>query len=232
MSRRRVAILGAGGHAREMLAALRAGGRGGGDDCDVVGFLVDPGYAAAGSAVDSLPVLGDLGWLGTADAAGVELLCGIGSPAARWRMVGRARDHGARFASLVHPAAVCAEPWAIAEGVYLAAGCVVSVGVRLGAHAHLDSGCTVAHDVDVGEWASVAPGAHVAGGARLGSGCFVGLGANVLEGRAVGEWAIVGAGSTVTADVPANSTVVGAPARVVATREPGWQSLAGRQDPF
>lgn len=43
----------------------------------------------------------------------------------------------------------------------------------------------------------------------------IGLGATILANVVVGERAIVGAGSVVTRDVPANSIVVGNPARIL-----------------
>ena len=46
-------------------------------------------------------------------------------------------------------------------------------------------------------------------------GASIGSGATILSNITVGENAIVGAGSVVTKDVPANSIVVGNPARVV-----------------
>ncbi len=48
-------------------------------------------------------------------------------------------------------------------------------------------------------------------------GASIGSGATILGGVTVGENAIIGAGSVVTKDVPANATVAGNPARVLAT---------------
>jgi acetyltransferase-like isoleucine patch superfamily enzyme len=51
----------------------------------------------------------------------------------------------------------------------------------------------------------------------IGHGASIGSGATILGGVTVGENAIVGAGSVVTKDVPANATVAGNPARILAT---------------
>jgi len=48
---------------------------------------------------------------------------------------------------------------------------------------------------------------------------WLGAGVIVLSGVRVGRGAVVGAGAVVTKDVPANATVVGVPARVVAERQ-------------
>jgi len=52
---------------------------------------------------------------------------------------------------------------------------------------------------------------------RLCRGCTIGAGAALLPGVTVGAGAMVGAGAVVTKDVPPGATVVGNPARIVAT---------------
>jgi acetyltransferase-like isoleucine patch superfamily enzyme len=54
---------------------------------------------------------------------------------------------------------------------------------------------------------------------HVGSNVWIGYGAQILRGVRVGDNAIVGASSVVTADVPANAVVAGAPARVIRMRE-------------
>jgi serine O-acetyltransferase len=54
----------------------------------------------------------------------------------------------------------------------------------------------------------------------LGDGVFVGAGAKVIGGVIIGDGARIGANAVVVDDVPAQSTVVGIPARVVRRRSP------------
>jgi acetyltransferase EpsM len=52
-------------------------------------------------------------------------------------------------------------------------------------------------------------------------GAHVGAGATLRQGILVGDWATVGAGAVVVADVVAEVTVVGVPAKPMPTRPPG-----------
>ncbi len=52
----------------------------------------------------------------------------------------------------------------------------------------------------------------------IGRNVWIGGGALILPGVTIGDDAIVGAGAVVTRDVPSGATVVGNPARVLATR--------------
>lgn len=216
----RVAIIGAGGLAREVLDTFEACSAAG-PGVEVIGWLVEPAYGAPGTRVRGLPILGDLDWLATR-ADEVRLVCAVGDPALRRRLVERARAHGARFRTAVHPAALLSPHVALGDGVVIGAGSVLTSDIRLGDHALVNNGCTISHDAVLEDFATLSPGVHVSGGVVIGAGAAIGIGANLIPRVHVGAWSIVGAGCAVTTDVPANSTVVGVPGRVVKQRAPGW----------
>ena len=88
------------------------------------------------------------------------------------------------------------------------------VGVVIGGTAIIGDDCLIYQGVTLGM-----TGKH--GGKRhptVGSNVMLGAGSIVLGDISVGDGALVGAGSVVVHDVPANTTVVGNPARVVRTR--------------
>ena len=217
----KVAIVGAGGHAREVLDVLDACAAGGAA-LDVLGFLVDGRFGEVGQLVNGLPILGDLGWL--AAHRDVELLCGIGAPEVRQRETASALALGARFFTAVHPRVERARGVSIAEGCVIPAGCILGNNVKLGRHVHFNLGCTVGHDSVLGDFATLSPGVHLAGNVRIDEGSSIGTGANIIEKLRVGAWSVVGAGSTVIRGLPANCTAVGSPARVIKQRQPGWHS--------
>jgi serine O-acetyltransferase len=102
----------------------------------------------------------------------------------------------------IHPAA------RIGSGVFIDHG----MGVVIGETAEVGDGCTIYQGVTLG-------GTSASRGKRhptLGRNVTVGVGAAVLGAITVGNNAKIGGGSVVVKDVPANATVVGVPARVVA----------------
>jgi acetyltransferase-like isoleucine patch superfamily enzyme len=58
---------------------------------------------------------------------------------------------------------------------------------------------------------------------RVGPGAFIGVHCVILPGVTVGARAIVGAGSVVTEDVPDGATVVGVPAKPIASQSRGQE---------
>ena len=216
---RDLVVFGAGGHARElaMLAhdAIAAGGR-----WRLQGFLADD-PSAHGTSVGGLPVLGGRAWL-AARPAPVDVVVGVGAPAVRRRIVLGLAALPVRFPTLVHPTVVRSDRVAIGDGVVVAAGCVLTVDIALGAHVHVNRCVTIGHDCVVGDWATLAPAAVLSGAVTVGEGSDVGAGATVVQGRTIGAWSVVGAGAVVVHDLPADCTAVGVPARVIKQREPSW----------
>ena len=216
-----LAIVGAGGHAREVLGIVEAinaiAPR-----YDMLGWIVDSAYAATGTRVHDRPVLGDLAWLASR-ANAVRLICALGAPELRQRLAARAAALGARFTTVIHPQVVSSSRVACGDGVVIAAGSVLTTDIRCDAHVHVNAGCTIAHDCVLADFVTLSPGVHLAGGVVIDAGAMLGTGANVAPRVRIGAWSIIGAGCAVVDDVPPNTTVVGVPGRVVRQRPVGWQ---------
>jgi sugar O-acyltransferase (sialic acid O-acetyltransferase NeuD family) len=220
---RKVVILGAGGFASETIDIF--------DSVnarepvwDVLGFVIDPEYGAPGTIVNDKPVLGGFDWLRD-HRRGIEVICAVGAPELRYRMVRKARDAGISFCTVIHPSAVLTRWVTLGEGTIVTAGCILTNRIRVGNHVHLNLDCTVGHDVTLGDFVTVSPGVHISGNVDLQEGCIIGTGSNLIEKVKVGVWSVVGAGSTVISDIPPNTTAVGVPARVIKTRPDGWHNV-------
>jgi UDP-perosamine 4-acetyltransferase len=207
-------LLGGGGHARSVLAALRAQGR------TVRGHLAPH----AGDLGGDCPYLGDDDVLGALDPAAVQFVNGLGSvasPASRRELYERAVALGFRAAQVIHPRAFVDAGAHLGTGAQVLAGAIVNVGATVDENALINSGAIIEHDAVVGAHSHVSPGAVVAGGARIAEGAHVGLGARVIQGVTVGSGSVVGAGAVVIEDVPARSVVVGVPARALGSEKRG-----------
>ncbi len=101
----------------------------------------------------------------------------------------------------IHPGAQ------LGNGVFIDHG----MGVVIGETAQVGDGCTIYQGVTLG-------GTSLSHGKRhptLGKNVTVGVNAAVLGAVTIGDNSKIGGGSVVVKDVPANSTVVGVPARLV-----------------
>jgi UDP-perosamine 4-acetyltransferase len=155
-------LVGAGGHAKVVIEAARAGGR-----FRAVG-LIDPAPPAL--AVLGVPVLGGDEVLARLRAEGVAwAFAALGSNAARERVGDRLRAAGFRLATLVHPGAEVMPSARLGEGVVAMARAVVSAEARVDDLAIVNTGAVVEHDGRIGTAAHVAPLAALAGNVRVGA---------------------------------------------------------------
>lgn len=201
-------LLGGGGHARSVLAALARQG------ATVRGYLAP----APGSLSAELAHLGDDDALEQMDPSRVRVVSGLGSAGstdARRALYERVRSQGFDFASVIHPRAFVDPGARLGEGVQVLAGAVVNVGAVIADDVIVNSGAVVEHDAVIGAHSHVSPGAVIAGGVNVGEGVHLGLGARVIQGVRIGAESLVGAGAVVVRDVPARTVVVGVPARKV-----------------
>ncbi|CAN7587673.1 sugar O-acetyltransferase [Mesorhizobium sp. LjNodule214] len=108
----------------------------------------------------------------------------------------------------------------LGDGAFLNAGCTIldTAPVRIGERTLLGPNvqiyCAEHHKEAAGRQA----GLEIAKPVAIGDNAWIGGSAIILGGVSIGEGAIVGAGAVVTRDVPANTTVVGNPARSIKQR--------------
>jgi len=217
-----IVIIGAGGFGREVLDVV--------DACnlvektyDPVGFIVDPQFGQPGTLVNDKPILGGFDWLAK-HTQDLDVVCGVGPSHQRYQLIERAKALGCRFTNLIHPSAILTRWVSLGEGVVITAGCILTNHIQIGDHVHINLDCTLGHNVNLNDFVTLAPGVHVSGNVTMETGVYIGTGANIIEKLHIGEWSTVGAGSVVTKDIPANSTAVGIPAKVIKEKEAGWHS--------
>ena len=194
-----VALVGAGGHAKVVIATARALGI-------QVTAVFDDDEARWGQELCGVPVRGP------AAAVSGNAVIAIGNNRARKKL---AHSIEADWLILCHPSAAVEPSVRLGPGAVVFAGAVIQPDARVGAHAIINTGATVDHDCTIGDFAHVAPGASLCGGVALEEGVLVGVGASLCPSVHVGEWSVVGAGAVCVDDVAGAVTVAGVPARIV-----------------
>lgn len=103
----------------------------------------------------------------------------------------------------------------LGHGILINAGTVINANAKVGNNCIIHSNAVIEADVEVGNNVQIGAGALLNAGAKVEDDAFIGSGAILVGGVKVGKKARIGAGSVVIADVPANQTVFGNPAKKV-----------------
>lgn len=211
---KRIAIVGAGGFAREVAWLIRDLNRVG-PQFQFLGFLLsDLSYL---SETDSrAEVLGDFNWLGgnRVDA----LAMGIGTPHVKLKLAAELEQRFPRleWPSLVHPTVQFdRDSTKVERGVVLCAGSVGTVNLEFREFSMVNLLCTMGHESVIGRGAVLNPTVNISGGVTVGGGVLIGTGAQILHYLNIGDNATVGAGAVVTKNVEPGTTVVGIPAKPI-----------------
>lgn len=208
-----VAIIGAGGHGREVAEILQHQSRNG-DDITVIGF-VDDNPDLLGGKVSGLPILGNWGWFDGVDRTEVSVICAVGSPKVGKLLTDKALGLGLTFINAISPQAYVSTSAHLGKGLAIFPQVIVNTEVRIADYCILNVNSTVSHDTIVGQFSNINPAANLAGNVKIGEGCYIGMGAKVIQGISIGDWSIVGAGAVVIRDLPSQVTAVGVPATII-----------------
>jgi len=209
MAPRPLLLVGGGGLAREVLAAVRLLP----NEWKPIGAL-DDDPSRHGADLDGIPVLGGLDLVGELKhSAVVACVANARRPEGRLAVVRRLGLPDDRWATIVHPSAFVPEGSVLGPGTVLLAGAVITTPLQIGAHVVAMPHVLITHDDDIAEGVTFAGAASLGGFVSVGECAYLGQRCSIRERLSIGARAVVGMGAVVLQDVPAGEVWAGVPAR-------------------
>ncbi|MGM9774597.1 MAG: acetyltransferase [Candidatus Egerieousia sp.] len=209
----KIAVFGAGGFGREVMAMIeeltRTTGRleiaGFFDDGVTPGILVN-GYKTLGGmdAINSYPE--DLG-----------LVIAVGSPGVKKKIISKITNDKIFFPTVIAKSAIVSDPTHVTfgKGCIVCDGTIITTNSNIGDFVTLNLGCTVGHDTNISSYSSFMPSVNISGEVNIGESVYVGTGAKIINQLEIGMETTVGAGAVVAKSLPAGCTAVGVPAKPI-----------------
>jgi sugar O-acyltransferase (sialic acid O-acetyltransferase NeuD family) len=192
MEKKRLLIIGTGGHGRSVAEAVLLR-----DDYVLTGFLDDA--AEPGQRLWDWPVWGKTAQLSMCMDRVDAVFVAIGNNVLRESLHQRVRAQELALATVIHPAASVSPRAEVGQGSAVMAGAVVGSGARLGEGVIVNCGAVVDHDCTVEPFGHLGVNAGMAGGSVLGRRAWMPVGAALAYGVRVAEGRVLQAGEVVHA---------------------------------
>lgn len=216
----KIVIIGVGGFAKEVYNMLMSDLNWVEKSSRFIGFL-DDDEKLHGTEFQGYKVLGGIKWL--AENKDTKVVIAIGNPSLKRKVVNKLYEIGhEQFLDVIDNTAIIGPDVTLGKGSIVCAGTIITSNIVIGEFVTINLACTVGHDSIIEDYVTVAPGVNISGNCIIKEGVDFGTGATMIQGKTIGEWSIIGAGSVVVKDMPANTTCVGNPSKVIKERAEGW----------
>ncbi len=202
---KRIAVIGAGGHAKELTETLKATGIQPHSITYYVDseFLGDSNHQLIPHDINELLV----------DDGNTEVYLAVGSGALRESCFKRLGEE-ASYPTLIHPSAIIGHDCHFGKGTQVQQFSTVTANVQIGNFAQLNIQVGISHDCRIGDYFTASPRVNLSGNVTVGNHVFIGTAAIILPGLTICDHVIIGAGAVVTKDITEPGTYVGVPARL------------------
>jgi sugar O-acyltransferase (sialic acid O-acetyltransferase NeuD family) len=213
MDNSKVAIIGAGGFARECLAELSSNQYFDKKESEIY-FYVDEEFMTEEHKLD--PKIRPLSELMESKWS-TQVIVAIGDPKMRENIVNRLPSN-TRYMTYISNRAHILDGFTvkIGKGSFICAGTIITTNVTIGKFSHLNLNTTVGHDTVIGDYFTSAPAVNISGNCTIGKRVYMGTNSATREKISIADDIVVGMGACVVKSLDSNGTTwVGNPARLL-----------------
>lgn len=187
------ALIGAGGHAREVMMQM---------GCKLPCF-VDDQYANG----DTLP-------LSKFDPDKFIVMVTVGDSKDRYDIVSKL-PQSTKYFTFIHPTALIGEDVNIGEGSFIGAHSILTTNIKLGKHSLLNRANHIGHDTVIGSFLSMMPGAIISGNCTIYDCVYLGTNSSVKEKTSIHSFTTVGLNAGVIKNINEPGIYIGLPAKQI-----------------
>jgi sugar O-acyltransferase (sialic acid O-acetyltransferase NeuD family) len=185
------ALVGYGGHAREVMAQMGV----------KLTCFVDDEYVVEGT----LP-------LSKFNPKKYALMVAVADSRDRFNIIQKLPKE-TKYFTWVHPTALIMDDnLEIGEGSFVGAYSILTTNIKIGKHAILNRGNQIGHDCEIGDYFSAMPGAIVSGNVKIYNLVYLGNNSSIREKLSIHSLTTIGMNSAVVKQIEESGVYVGCPA--------------------
>lgn len=210
MNKQGIILIGGGGHCKSVIDVIEAENK-----FEIKGIL--DLKEKKGEKILGYEIVGTDDEIETFSKRGLAFHLTLGhikSAEGRYKLYTHLKKVNAKLPALCSPTAYVSKHARLGEGTVILHHAVVNADVHIGANCIINSRALIEHDTVIGDHCHVSTGAIVNGNCKVAHFSFVGSQSVLIQGVEIGENCMIGAGSVVTKSWPANTILVGNPAKI------------------
>lgn len=206
--RKKLVIIGAGGHSKSVVDSIDE------EEIELYGFVdavkkgLHLGVEIFGSRIEDVPNYSECYYI-----------VAIGDVIARRNWFKRICEKGLKTLNVIDKTAIISKSARIGTANYIGKLAVINADSEIGDNNIINTKALIEHECKVGNHTHMSTSSIINGNVVVGDGVFFGSCAMTAAQVTLGEYSVIGAGGVVINDIPAWTTAVGVPARVIKTRE-------------
>jgi sugar O-acyltransferase (sialic acid O-acetyltransferase NeuD family) len=188
------AIVGYGGHAREVMSQMGI----------KITCFVDDRYVVEGTKP-----------LSSFNPNEYELMVAVANSQDRFDIVERLPKE-TKYYTWIHPTALIMDNnIEIGEGSFVGAYSILTTNIKIGKHTILNRGNQIGHDCEIGDYFSAMPGAIVSGNVKIGNNVYMGNNSSIREKIIINDNVIFGLNAGVVKNIKEEGVYVGVPVKKI-----------------
>ena len=192
------ALIGYGGHAKEIMAQMG----------EVLPCYVDDKYVC-----ENTQKLSDF------DSQKFKVMIAIAEPESR-KKIKKSLPKNTIYFSFIHPTAqIMDKSVKIGKGTFIGANSILTTNINIGHHAILNRGNHIGHDCTIGDFFSAMPNVVISGNVNIKDTVYIGANSTIKEKLSIFENIVIGMGSVVTKDLVKSGIHYGNPAKFISLIE-------------
>jgi sugar O-acyltransferase (sialic acid O-acetyltransferase NeuD family) len=120
-----------------------------------------------------------------------------------------------KYFTFIHPTALIMENVEIGEGSFIGAYSILTTNIKLGKHSLLNRSNHIGHDSTIRDYLSMMPGSIISGNCNIGDRVYIGTNSSIKEKINIVDDVVIGLGSGVVKDITEFGVYVGLPVKKV-----------------
>ena len=188
------ALIGYGGHAREVMAQM---------GLKKIECFVDDDYVDS----QTLP-------LSIFNPNEYEVMICISEPDVR-KKISKKLPKETKYFTFIHHTALIFDEVKIGEGTFIGAYSILTTNINLGKHSILNRGCQIGHDSNLGNFLTMMPGSVISGNCNIGNRVYFGTNSSAREKINICDDVTIGLNSGVVKDIKEPGIYGGTPCKLI-----------------